>query len=171
MATTMMLVAALAGQAASVRHVRASEPRIIALIDAGLARSATFRRLVDALDRSDVILYIEPKLIRQSLGAYLAHNVTVGGGFRYLHVAIDTHGADGRILPLLAHELQHAVEVAADPSVRDSKSADRLFERLAIQFGCGGTTCAETQAAKDVEAAVGAELRAAHQKVIVTSSP
>jgi hypothetical protein len=155
----MMLLAALAGQAASVRHVRASEPHIVALIETGLARSATFRRLVDTLDRSDVIVYVDPKLTRQSLGAYLAHNVVVSGGVRYLHVAIDAHGAEGRLVPLLAHELQHAVEVAADPAVRDPRSVEQLFERLAIQFGCGGTSCTETQAAKDVEVAVSSEFK------------
>jgi hypothetical protein len=36
-----------------------------------------------------------------------------------------------------------------------------MFSRLAIPGGCGGTTCYETQAAKDVEYAVGDELRAA----------
>ena len=161
MAITMMLLAALAGQAASVRHVRASEPKIAALIEDGLARSATFRRLVESLDRSDVIVYIDPKLTRQSLGAYLAHNIVVSGGVRYLHIAIDTHGAESRIVPLLAHELQHAVEVATEPGVRDPRSVEQLFERLAIQFGCGGTSCTETQAAKDVEAAVSTEFRTA----------
>src|SRR5215831_17159555 len=122
MAISMMLLAGPAGQAASVRHVRASEPKIAALIEAGLARSATFRRLVESLDQSDVIVYIDPKLTRQSLGAYLAHNVVVSGGVRYLHIAIDAHGAEGRLVPLLAHELQHAVEVAGEPSARDPQS-------------------------------------------------
>jgi hypothetical protein len=64
-------------------------------------------------------------------------------------------------VPLLAHELQHAVEVAQAPEVRDTRSVEQLFERLAITFGCGGTTCSETQAAKDVETKVSMELKAA----------
>jgi hypothetical protein len=106
---------------------------------------------VDTLDHSDVIVYVDPKLTRQSLGAYLAHNVVVSGGVRYLHVAIDARGAESRLVPLLAHELQHAVEVAAEPGARDPQSVEQLLERLAIQFGCGGTSCTETQAARDVE--------------------
>jgi hypothetical protein len=158
----MMLLAALTGQAASIRHVRASEPQIAALIEEGVAHSLTFRHLVEALDQSDVIVYVDPKLTRQSLGAYLSHHVVVVAGVRYLHVAIDTHGAHGRIVPLLAHELQHAVEVADEPDARDSQGVEKLFERLAIQFGCGGTSCIETQAAKDIESAVSSEFKSAH---------
>jgi hypothetical protein len=60
---------------------------------------------------------------------------------------------------LLAHELQHAIEVAHDPEARDVQSLEQLFTRLAITFGCGGSTCSETQAAKDVEARVSDELK------------
>jgi hypothetical protein len=162
MTNVIMLVAALVAQETSAHHVRATEPHIAAVIAAGLSRSETFRRLMDTLDRSDVIVYVEPKLTREALGAYLAHNVVVGGSFRYLHVAMDVHGASGRIVPLLAHELQHAVEVAQDPAARDAQSVERLFNRLAIEFGCGGSGCSETQAAKDVEATVVGELKRSH---------
>jgi hypothetical protein len=156
---TAMILWLLGGPALSAQHVRSSETKINALIDAGLARSSTFRRLVETLDRSDVIVYVDPKLTRGALGGYFPHNVIVAGGVRYVHIAIEMHGAERHVVSLLAHELQHAVEVATDPLVRDSESADKLFERLAIQFGCGGTTCNETQAAKDVEATVSAELK------------
>ena len=161
MVAMLALAATVTLQNGTVHHVRTTEPKIQSLIDAGLARSTTFRRLVETLDRSDVIVYVDPKLTRQALGGYLAHNIVVGGGYRYVHVAIDVHGAEGRLLPLLAHELQHAVEVSEHPDVRDSATIERLFEQLAIAFGCGGTSCSETQAAKDVEATVGTELKAA----------
>jgi hypothetical protein len=78
------------------------------------------------LDRSDVIVYVDPQLTRQSLGGYLAHNIVTGGAYRYLHVSVDVHGS------------------------------------LAVTFGCGGTSCTETQAAKDIEARVAGELAFAH---------
>jgi hypothetical protein len=162
MVTMMMLAAALVAQDPSTHHVRSSDPKVLALFNAGMSRSATFRQLVEALDRSDVIVYVEPKLTREALGGYLAHNIVAAGEVRYLRIAVDTRGADGRIVPLLAHELQHAIEVSSNPGVRDPRSVDKLFERLAIAFGCGGATCTETQAAKDVEAAVSAELKPAH---------
>jgi hypothetical protein len=162
----MLIIMALAlavtaqdSTSSSHRHVRASEPRILALIDAGLSRSATFRRLVAALDESDVIVYIEPKTTRQNLGGYLAHQVVARGGYRYLRIAIETKGAEGRLVPLLAHELEHAVEVAQSPEALDADSLQRVFTQLAVKFGCGGTTCSETQAAKDVEHMVSEELK------------
>lgn len=161
MLTMMLLALAVTAQDSSERHVRAAEPRILALIDAGTTRSATFRRLIAALDESDVIVYIEPKVTRQALGGYLAHNITTAGAYRYLHVAIETAGSEGRLIPLLAHELQHAIEVAQSPDARDSESLERVFGRLAVRFGCGGTSCSETQAAKDVERVVGDELKTA----------
>jgi hypothetical protein len=142
------------------RHVRATEPRILALIDDGLSRSPTFRRLVAALNESDVIVYIEPKRTRQALGGYLAHHIVAQGDHRYLRIAVETQGSQGRLVPLLAHELQHAVEIAQAPQVRNAATLEQLFVQLAVKFGCGATTCYETQAAKDVEHIVSDELKA-----------
>jgi hypothetical protein len=157
MAMVMMLVAALAAQEPSAPHVRASDPRVLALFRAGLSRSPTFRQLVDTLDHSDVIVYVEPKLTREALGGFLSHTVVTGGAYRYLHIAINTRGAEERLVALFAHELQHAVEVAQHDDVRDERRIRQLFDSLAIKFGCGGTSCSETQAAKDVEATVATE--------------
>jgi len=159
MVAMMIAVAALTAQDPSTHHVRSSDPKVVALFNTGMSRSETFRRLVDILDRSDVVVYVEPKTTRQALGGFLAHNVVVAGAYRYVHIAVEVQGAPGRLVPLLAHELQHAVEVAQNPEARDAKSLDALFDRLSVTFGCGGTTCSETQAAKDVEATVTAELK------------
>jgi hypothetical protein len=53
----------------------------------------------------------------------------------------------------------HAVELAHTPDARDAQILERLFAELAVKFGCGGTTCYETQAAKDVERVVLEELK------------
>jgi len=143
----------------SKHHVRAVDRRINTIFEGGMSRSATFRRLVDILDRSDVIVYVDPKATRPALGGYLAHNVVAAGGYRYVHIAVNMSGAQDRLVPLLAHELQHAVEIAQDPDARDELSVKQLFDRLAVVFGCDGTTCSETKAAKDVETIVAAELK------------
>jgi hypothetical protein len=160
MVTIVILTLALAAEEALERHVRSTEPRVLTLIDAGLARSGTFRRLVDSLNASDVIVYIDLKTAREQLGGYLAHNIVVAAGRRYLHVSIETQGSQRRLVSLLAHELQHAVEVAQAPDARDAESLQRMFSQLAMKFGCGGTTCYETQAAKDVEYVVSKEFAA-----------
>src|SRR5204863_5780985 len=116
----MLLALAVAAQDSPSRHVRASEPQILALIDAGLSRSATFRSVVATLDASDVIVYIHQKRGRESLGGYMAHRVVARGGYRYLQIAIETRGPHGRLVPLLAHELQHAIEIARSPDAQDA---------------------------------------------------
>jgi len=40
-----------------------------------------------------VIVYVEPRIISQPLAAFLAHNLVKAGGYRYLHVAVDTRAA------------------------------------------------------------------------------
>jgi hypothetical protein len=161
MVSMMVLSAVLMAQDPNTSHVRTTEPKVRSLIEQGLARSESFRRLVNTLNQSDVVVYIDPKITRQTLGAYLSHNVVSTGGRRYLHIAVGLHGGDIRLVALLAHELQHAVEVSQDPDARDSKGVARLFAKLASTRGCGISSCEETEAALDVQAAVDAELKAA----------
>src|SRR5262245_32432931 len=122
MVAMMVLSAVLAAQDPSTHHVRTTDPKVLALFSDGMSRSATFRRLWDTLDGADVVFNIDAKTTHQSLGGYLLHNVIVAGAYRYVRVAVDVNGANGRLVPLLAHELQHAVEVAQDPNARDERS-------------------------------------------------
>lgn len=159
MTIVMMMAALLAAQDLSACHVRSSDPKIAALIQAGLEQSTTFRRVVDALDRSDVIVYVKPQIRRQGLGGYLAHNVLNGGRYRYLHVSIAVRGTNAGAISVLAHELQHALEVAEHSDARDADGVQQLFARLSLGQGCGVGNCFETDAALGVQAAVLAELR------------
>ncbi len=134
MVTMMMLALAVTAQDSSRRHVRATEPRILALIDAGISRSPMFRGLVAALDESDVIVYIEPKIARQNLGGYLRHHVVAQGGYRYLRIVIDTQGSESRLIPVLAHELQHALEIARSPNARDAERMERVFSGADVRL-------------------------------------
>jgi hypothetical protein len=160
MALLMVLALALATQESAPRNVRTVDSKILALIDAGISGSATFRGLIATLNESDVIVYIAPKLSRNTLGGYFAHNIVSRGQFRYVRIAIDITGPEHRLVPVLAHELQHAVEVALSPDARDAQSVEQLFSRLAVAFGCAGSNCFETRAAKEVEEIVSAELEA-----------
>jgi hypothetical protein len=140
-------------------HVRATEPVIRALLQTGLSRSATFQRLVDALNQADVIVYVDPLRTREMLGGYLSHDVISAGGYRYLHIAINVRGGDVRVIALLAHELQHAIEVAEDPDAGDARHVDALFRRLASKAGCTIASCSETAAAIKVQNLVDSELK------------
>jgi len=157
MFTLTILALALTVQDSSARHVRSTEPKIVTLIEDGITGSATFRSLIETLNESDVIVYIKLNRTRQALGGYLAHTIVAQGGYRYLSISVEIAGSRRRLVAVLAHELQHAVEVAHAPEARDAESLERLFSGLAVKFGCGGTSCFETQAAKDVEHIVSEE--------------
>jgi hypothetical protein len=158
MGLVMVLALALATQESAPRHVRTVDSKILALIDAGISGSATFRGLIATLNESDVIVYIAPNLSRHTLGGYLAHNIVSRGQFRYVRIAIDITGSEDRLISVLAHELQHAIEVAQAPDARDAQSVERLFSQLAVAFGCDRSNCFETKAAKDVQSIVKEEL-------------
>jgi len=160
MLTFLLLTLAITTEESSARHVRSTDARILTLIDAGISCSATFRSLIATLNVSDVIVYIEPNLTRPTLGGYLAHSMVAKGQYRYLRIAVSIAGSERRLVSLVAHELQHAVEVAQAPDVRDQESLERLFSRRAIAFGCGGTSCFETRAAQSVDQRVKEELAA-----------
>jgi hypothetical protein len=162
MVAMLALAAALAGQVAVDPHVRTTEPKLARLMDLGLAASAKFRQVVDQLNASDVVVYMALKQSRDELGAYLAHEIVVAGGRRYLHIAIETLGTDNHIVARLGHELQHALEVAQATDVRDVPALDQLFDRLNIRSVCGG--CFETAAALKIQAAIEAELNGRNKK-------
>jgi len=158
MVATILLLATMTAVDGSVSHVRSRVPRIAELVERGIAGSQTFRALVTTLDRSDVIVYLEPKQARSALGGFLSHRIVSVAGTRYLRIYVETQGLEQRVIALIGHELQHAVEVAQAQDARDSESLERLFTRLAVAFGCDAAACFETQAAKDVERKVRREV-------------
>jgi hypothetical protein len=143
--------------APTARHVRSTEPRVATLIAKGLSLSGTLRRLVQSLDESDVIVYVETSVVPQRFKGYLLHHVTNRGHCRYLRVVVSAEGRDEHLIGVLAHELQHAREVAQAPEARDEKSLAALFSRIGLCPGCVGPVY-ETDAAISLEAAVKKEL-------------
>jgi hypothetical protein len=111
-------------------HVRGATPKIKTLIDEGIRRSPTFRNLVDRINRSDVVVYIS---VSRDLPVGLEGRLsfmTFAGSVRYLHAQVlDGLGVDGMIA-IAAHELQHAVEVAEHPSVKNSDALATLYQRI-----------------------------------------
>jgi len=80
MGTFMILALAMTTQDSSARHVRATEAKILTLIDAGVSPSPTFRGLIATLNESDVIVYIEPKLTRQAPSYAVRAEIERSGG-------------------------------------------------------------------------------------------
>jgi hypothetical protein len=106
-------------------RVRASSPLVRSILADTAARSATVRDLLARLADSDVIVYVDFTLARQ-LPAARTVFVTRSLDVRYLRIGISATVPFFDVAPLLAHELQHAVEIAAEPAVIDDRGVRRL---------------------------------------------
>jgi hypothetical protein len=116
-------------------HVRPLQPDAETVIADGMARSATFRRLVNQLERSDVIVYVDLRPdMRASIGGslrFLARSAT----HRFLRVQLNRADSAMWRTALLGHELQHALEVADDPGVASADGLRALYRRIGVSMG------------------------------------
>src|SRR5262245_22655403 len=94
------------------RHVRAPEERVQTLLTQGFNRSPTFASLMLALNRSDVIVYIETvmTLPKDTMGRLMI--VPLGARQRYLRIQIRPDLPRRDAIALIGHEMQHALEIA-----------------------------------------------------------
>ena len=108
-------------------HVRGLSPKMKELIELAKRRSATFKSLVETLEQSDVVVYLEnTKALPSGLDGRLMF-LTKAGGVRYLHAQVTASLNAEELIAVVAHELQHAVEVAAHPEVRDAATLGSLY--------------------------------------------
>jgi hypothetical protein len=135
-----------------VARVRAVHGAERTLEDA--ARSGTVRGLLDRLAASDVIVYVE---ITGTPDVPTARTklVTATPAARFLRIAINAAQPPSQWPSLLAHELQHAVEIAEHADVRDDAALRRLFAAIGHQHGLDHY---ETDAAVAIERLARSEL-------------
>jgi hypothetical protein len=139
-------------------HLRPQDDRVTAAIRGGAKRSATFKSLVDRIERSQVIVYVavDPQ-IKSNLNGMLTW-MTQAGGFRYVRASISPQLSSDQMIAIVAHELQHAVEVIEDESVTDEKSLTALYRRIGKSSGLEGPSRFETIAAQQAGYQVRREL-------------
>ena len=114
-------------------RVRSTAQYMIALIREGYERSSTFRGLVDHLQQTNVIVSIQP--LPCAGGRIRSCLVGVKGSSRDRHIWIKVdpqHTIRDRLIATVAHELQHAVEIAEHPDVMDASSVVRLYRTIAV---------------------------------------
>jgi hypothetical protein len=133
-----------------VRTTTAAAPLL-----ARAARSATVQSLLARLAATDVIVYIE---MTPSPAIPLARTklVTATPSARFLRIGINSAVPLTEMPVLIAHELQHALEIAEREEVRSDEDVRRLYTRIGHHHGVDSY---ETDAARDVERLVRNELR------------
>lgn len=164
-AATLLAVAhpAVAAESATVEgpavasRVRTTGAALHMLIHEAIEQSQTFRRLVQTIETSDGIVYVEEGECRHRRRACLVA-VTKAGPNRLLWVKVDTRDPDWHVRAgLVGHELRHAVEVLSSPTVTDNATLYLFYDR----DGPLETVTFETEAAIQAGDRVRAELRRA----------
>lgn len=131
-------------------HVRPISPGLRLLIEESAERSPLFRSLVDQIERSNVIVYLDYHLVREGEADGRLLFLGAGGGRRYVLIQIACLRRRVEEFALVAHELRHATEVAAAPAIVDAPSMARHYKTIGtLVHESPGRQCYETRAAKE----------------------
>jgi hypothetical protein len=130
-----------------LNRVRPTSNIAKAMVADAAARSPTVAALITELNRSDVFVYIE---LQFDVAGALAQTtlLVANDAGRFLRIAVEASLDPRRRLELLAHELQHAVEIARAKEVRTDAAMRRLFSSIGWPMG---ERSYETAEAIDVE--------------------
>lgn len=121
-----------AANAAVSSRVRTETPAIATLIQTATERSTTFRGLVETINASDGIVYVTAGECGHGVRACLAAVIAAGPN-RILRVYVDTRKADWDLMGSIGHELRHAVEVLAEPTVTSNATMHLFYARTALR--------------------------------------
>jgi hypothetical protein len=123
-------------------HVRTADPEIGAVLTDSLEKSAVIRRLVGVIDGSNLLVYLARGDCPRPATACL---MMAGGGpeVRYVRINFQLPSGPGRaggwhrseLSIAMAHELQHAVEIAQWPEVIDGTSLQTTYRSRGVDLG------------------------------------
>jgi hypothetical protein len=129
----VLLVATLAAIPATAQvpasHLRPQHTRITGWLADGVMRSPTIRTLVARIEASDVLVYLTFASPRPGVSASLTFMADTTYG-RMVRLSIRPDLSSRETLAMIAHELQHAVELAEHPEVRSERGFEALFRRI-----------------------------------------
>jgi hypothetical protein len=142
-------------------RIRILDGPLKALFDHGVTQSPTLSALVEKVEASSILVFVEGDMrMPERLGARLTF-VTSINGVRYVRVDINCMLAQRRQVALLAHELQHALEIAERPDIVDVEAMESMYEDIGFQsFENGRHRGFETDEALEVQEMVDRELGA-----------
>ena len=136
-------------------HLRTSSVEARILVEVAHRRSPTARRLIHDLARTDVVVYLD---VRRDPNLRGGTTTLVDGStrYRYLMTAIDASHEPATLIAMLGHELEHALEIARDRTVRDQIGMRDLYRRIGVQVA--GPDHFETRRATETGIRIGREV-------------
>jgi hypothetical protein len=123
------------GRAEGLERIRTESNQLALVFERTVERSPTFRLIVERIEQSDVIVHVTCSNFRSLLLAGRTALVSGGPDVRYLRVEILCSQGEPALVTIVAHELQHVLEIASTPDVVDDRSFVRLFRSI------GFSTC------------------------------
>lgn len=112
-----------------VAQVRSSTRWGIDLIEEGRQKSTSFRELLESLRETDVVVYVEPAHQLPGVMEAVTELVAAPGPVRYLRVSVGVRAIRKRLIALVGHELQHALEIGRARDVVDVRSLQAFYEK------------------------------------------
>ena len=110
--------------------IRSRSPLATAAMEYGLKHSPSMQALVDSLQDTDIVAYVDSDL--KPLGDIWGHVwfISKTTRCRYVRIAITAHLNLTQAAALLAHELQHVYEIATHPEVVDDGTLAGMYLRV-----------------------------------------
>jgi hypothetical protein len=114
-----------------IPRVRAENPLLSAAVAQGAERSPTFRRLIEAIEATDGLVYVLEGKCGQGVRACLHMSLELSGKNRLLRILVNSRRAPGcELIASIGHELQHALEALSNPNVRTAFGLSSFFHRI-----------------------------------------
>ena len=139
------------------------------LVRQGIRRSSTLSNIAAEIEASDVRVLA---LVVEEPGPWRGFTrfIAAANGVRILSVAVNPRLPLVEQLAALAHELQHAAEIADNPSIVDETSLAREYERIGYRSHSVHGSAFDTKEAVDVGRRVIDELETRSRPVNVARS-
>jgi hypothetical protein len=110
-------------------RVRALDRSAEAALNRGLSSSPHFRRLVAEIEASDLIVHVMIAISLPGSVDGATQLISAGRDDRYVRILLSSDVQRGHRTTILAHELQHACEIARS-GARDAAAVRRLYETI-----------------------------------------
>jgi hypothetical protein len=123
----------LSAQFLPVLRVRALDAWANESLERGQQGAAVVRELMCALAESDLIVHVETSTTLPPAFRGLTRLVSDTGEHRYVRITLDRDLAADDRAATLAHELQHAIELAHSDA-RSASAVHRLYERIGYRL-------------------------------------
>ena len=107
-----------------------ARPVLKAVLDRGLAHSPTLRQLVAEIEATRILVFAECAVRLPSGVGGRMNFVTSSNDFRFIRIAVDCALTERSHILLLAHELQHTLEIGRHPDVVDVEAMESLYEEI-----------------------------------------